>query len=183
LSFLDAAGQLGQQTFDHARVVFTATADTSQITHMNGVFEVPNNSPTILSITGLPTAILTLPTVTINTPSTGFMEIDSGSLSDISLEHPALANYDLSKPIGPLFATGVSLDFATFDTSAGTFTLSGINFPGNHPGEIQASTGKTRPAPEPASLILAGLGAAALLGYGWRNRRSLPREPAPGLGR
>jgi MYXO-CTERM domain-containing protein len=27
------------------------------------------------------------------------------------------------------------------------------------------------PAPEPASLTLAGIGAAALLGYGWRQRR------------
>ncbi len=174
LSFLDAAGQLGKQNFDHAMVVFTATADTSQITHMNGAFEVPNNSPTILSITGLPATTLTLPTVTINTPGTKFMEFDSPGVSDISLFHPALANYDLSTPIGPLFATGVLLDFATFDTSAGIFMLTGINEPGNHPGKIQAVT-RTSPVPEPASLLLSGLGAAALPAYGWRRRRILRR--------
>jgi hypothetical protein len=161
-----ASGSLGATRFTDAFVTLTATADTSQIMTGQRFFQV-NNLTTTVSVSGLGTAAFTNRTQTFNDQS--FPGAGITDLVDIlDVDNPALATYDLRTSIGPL--TGVTVGFnpgTHFATTSGDFVLNSVS------GSTFQAT--AQPAPEPSTLALFGLGAAALAGWRWRKH---PRAAA-----
>ena len=64
----------------------------------------------------------------------------------------------------------MAVEFVLFDSSTGSFDVSGGVGPGNA-FSGQAGTFHSFQIPEPSTFALAALGLVGLLAYGWRRRK------------
>jgi hypothetical protein len=133
----------------------------------------PFNTPTILAGSIVPDL-------------TGFFTAPSTGVAD--------ATYDVlfSNSNTPITTNGVffTAHFTATAPGTGTFHITNLNgFQGFNPVTVTDGTpggaltfsvaAPTSAVPEPASLLLAGIGGACALGGAWRARRRDPRAPTP----
>ncbi|APW61724.1 PEP-CTERM sorting domain-containing protein [Paludisphaera borealis] len=158
------SGSLGGQAFD-GEVVLRFVGDTANVVEpAPGVFYNSLGTATV-TIAGLGTAVFTQPIAvyadhTYN--SVGFIDgsdYTSGkaTLGILNLLSPDYATYALSSAFGPVSGNGwTSFTVAGFATDRGAFILPP---PGSGVFEAVTSAGAV---PEPASLVMLGLGAGVL---------------------
>ena len=157
-------GHLGDASFSDALLVFSAVADTTNITETltpygpTPIFLVPDATATV-SVDGVGSATFTSPTYNIVNPQVQASGISWSNLLDILyVTSPALASYDLSSSFGPITGTPGINPYAYFDTTAGIFNLSSVS----------SVTFQADVVPEPSTFTLL---SAALVGtaiFRWR---------------
>jgi hypothetical protein len=161
------SGSLGGTSFTDATVTITGTGDTANIRDsVPGFF---NNSPITATVTvaGIGTATFTGTIIVHDNQPTSLVAFsDETAGADIlGTSGSPFDTYDLKTAVGPVSGpadeVGFGRDLATTD---GAFVLNSV--------VNDTATFTATPTPEPASLTLLGLGAAGLLGYGWRRKRS-----------
>jgi hypothetical protein len=159
-----ATGTLGTQTFN-AQVTITGTGDTANVVQTGDTFAIVD-LPTKVTVAGIGTANLTDTVTVLNNQGLARAEFDvfvGGLDFFISTSNLFFESYGLTTSIEPpLFGGSATNAVGTgLDTDQGTLTFTSIG--------SEAAFGAT--VPEPASLTLAGVVAAGLVGYGWRRRR------------
>jgi hypothetical protein len=160
-----ASGTLGGTAFTNALVIVTLVGDTGNV--VSSPPSVYNTGTATVNVAGIGVATF-LDTFadyvdTSNIPTkAGIADfaLQNGSLVDT--ENTALAAYDLRSAIGPISGY-MYLGSAVDPTSMGDFHMTSVN------GD---STFTATTTPEPASLIVLGIGIAIIAGYGWLRRRA-----------
>jgi len=159
-------GALGAQSFTGAEFTITSTADTTQITNpLTGIYHVPDLSASV-TVAGIGTGIFTIPTINVsnqNIPSAGISD-PNANLAILFVSNPALATYSLNTSIGPVSGPTAFNSGHNFATTAGDFNLTAVRV-----ATFEASV-DTRAVPEPASIVLAGVGIVSSLAYSRRRK-------------
>jgi hypothetical protein len=183
-----ATGTVGNTPFTNAGFVIQAFADTSAVQP----FGIGNQFPAGFVVIP-PTTTITISGIgsgqfaqfpdpnSPNVPIEMFVtQVSNGSIGPnvhlnidalftfLLFESPSFATYDLKGPIGPVAGTfpGFGLSqFKNFDSTLGPITFTSIAQSGTFTAAVA----------EPASLVLLGTGAVALLGYYGARRRARPR--------
>jgi hypothetical protein len=178
-----ATGSLGTTPFTNALVTISVTGDTANVFESQ-MFptEFTNITGTAkLTIGGIPgTAMLTSGNVSVFVTQEGSPSVAGFGDGDFTIlinSNSSFATYGLKTSIGPLSGDAFSGSGVAggFETDHGKFMIASL--------AGTATFTATAAVPEPASLTLAGIVAAGLVGYGWRGRR--PRRPVgrvPGPG-
>jgi hypothetical protein len=158
-----ASGTLGTLgSFTNAQVTITGTGDTANVIPSGVDFF--NSVTATVTVKGLGTATVTDTIYALDEP--GFTPAMAGfsdptTFSFIETKNSFFTNYALTTPIQP--PVSGPLDQHThngINTDEGLLTFTSLG-----------STSTFGAVPEPASLTMLGVGAAGLLGYGWRRRR------------
>jgi hypothetical protein len=147
----DATGSLNGSGFADSLVTLTFVGDTSSVTEVSsGLFR--NTVGTATVMIGGTTATLTPPVdVFVNqTDDTAGIETFATILT---IQSSGLASYELATSIGPLSGTaGGVVNNASFATSAGPLIITSFAATGTFQATVSTVV------PEPASLLLMGLG-------------------------
>jgi hypothetical protein len=146
----DATGSLNGAGFADSLVTLTFVGDTSSVTEVSsGLFR--NTVGTATVTIGGTTATLTPPVdVFVNqTDDTAGIETFATILT---IPSSALANYALTTSIGPLTGTAGGTFDTSFATGGGALVISAFTSTGTFEATVSTAV------PEPASLLLMGLG-------------------------
>jgi hypothetical protein len=153
----DASGSLGDSNFSDALVTLTFVGDTGTVTNpSSGIFR--NAVGTATVTVGGTTATLddgSAPAdVFVNqTDQTAGIETFATILT---VQISALANYDLTTSIGPLTGTAAGALNTQYATTAGNLELTSLASTGTFQATVSTAV------PEPASLLLMGLGITGM---------------------
>jgi hypothetical protein len=157
-----ASGSLGGTPFTDKVVTLTFTGDTSNVT---GSGFITNSTPTAtVNIQGVGMATFT-DSMNVADKTDGAFFFEDNGLVLVEIPNSVFTTYDLKSPLGPLAFSNTLLNSISANTNAGTFMFT-LTYNGS-----STLTATTTATPEPASLTLLGIGAAGLLGYGWRRNR------------
>jgi hypothetical protein len=155
-----ATGTLGGTAFNDASFTVTSLADTAVVSLVGSTYQVQAITSSI-NISGFPSATFIGATFWRDPQGSGdiiFGNISSGLLGITSL-FVGLEAYDLKSSIGPIFSatdfeSSIFHNFQNVPTSQGSLTLIASN-----------ETFTASVAPEPLSMLLAGLGLTVLLSH------------------
>jgi hypothetical protein len=158
-------------SYTDAQVTFTFTGDTANITQVLPGVPVNKVGTARVNVAGIGTASFTDAIAVFDNPTTspaaaGFTDFTNDS-DVLNVLNDAFATYGLNTSIGPESGGVVFGPGEPFPTTLGAFEIDSIA------GNTAAFAAVLSPTavPEPASLTLLGIGAAGLLGYGWRRQR------------
>jgi hypothetical protein len=157
-----ATGALGASAFTNALVTVALVGDTS--------FVGLNSGSATVTVAGVGTAVFTDTIVVTDNPGN-----PSAQIADVALNRlifgtnaPAFATYDLRGPIGPISGMALINAFAIFPTTLGNFDMASVF------GNTSTFTATTSASvPEPASVVLLGIGLLAARVRHGRTRRQL----------
>jgi hypothetical protein len=161
-----ATGALGASAFTNALVTVALVGDTS--------FVGLNSGSATVTVAGVGTAVFTDTIAVTDNPSN-----PSAQIADVTLNRlifgtnaPAFATYDLRGPIGPISGTALINAFAIFPTTLGNFDMASVS------GNTSTFTATTASSvPEPASIVLLGIGLLAARARHGRTRRVNSSSP------
>jgi hypothetical protein len=163
-----ADGELGATSFVDSLVTLTFVGDTANIFEPIATVFANTAGTATVEVAGVGTATFT-GTVGVFSNQTGQVGgfVDTGLNRDlVDIGASEFGAYDLSTSIS-IDGTASSLGLNTaFGTSVGDFVLRAVSGGGTFSAEVTPSV-----VPEPSTAILAAMGGAGLLGYGWRRRR------------
>ncbi len=153
---VDATGTLGSSSFTDALVTLTFVGDTANVTNpSSGIYRNPMGTATV-TVNGM-TATLSgasgLDVFVNQTDDTAGIETFATILT---VTDSALASYDLTGSIGPLTGTAGGSTGSHFPTSGGDLVIASFTSTATFQAIVSASV------PEPAGLLLMGLGIAGL---------------------
>ena len=155
-----ATGTLGGTAFTNASFTVSSLADTSQVSLVGSTYQVQASSSSV-SIAGFATAAFNGPTYWGSPQGSSDIIFGNSAISGatglLGITKVELLTYDLKSAIGPLFSgldfeSAVFHNFQNISTSQGALTLVAAN-----------DTFTATLVPEPLSILLAGMGLAALL--------------------
>jgi hypothetical protein len=156
-------GSLAGMEFVDAAFRITAVGDTIDRRSSGNVRSIPHTRASI-SIAGLGTFLFVSPTRTFvnnNFQVVGFARASGGGedLFD-GPSHPVFATWDMLSPLGPLPGAGSIFQWTLSPvfTTGGRLALTDSGSPA-----IFTATIETAPVPEPATLMLVGLGLGAVI--------------------
>ncbi len=160
---VDATGSFGSSAFTNQIITLTFTADTSSIAPIGSpashLFAATATSGTV-NVAGLGSATFTGPFTVFDSGNSAVAGFNAGTVSSptadlLDTENLAFGSYALATSIGP--ESGFSRfnpDFA-FGTTGGDFILRSLSGDSTFDASVSESTS---PVPEPAGILLTGLG-------------------------
>lgn len=146
------AGRVGSTLFASQFVTFTVTTDTSSITAVGSTQRTPPIVDATVTIPIIGTGTLTNPAIVQAVPSSVLLIFDG----TILVSSPELANYDLTKPIGPILSP-----FGVGPTPIAT-SLGTLIFQGGPVTFTAALAPASTPLPSLITLTLTGLAVCIL---------------------
>jgi hypothetical protein len=165
-----ASGSLGSQTFSNATVTITGTGDTANAFTTPGIGAFNQLSAATVTVSGIGSATFvdTIEAGAQTSFQPALAGFSDGGYDVILTSNDAFASYDMTTAITSTSGAAVGTTGQAYDTDHGSlpFTSFGAT------SSFEATLGTPTAAPEPASLTHLAVGAAGLLGYGWRRQRS-----------
>jgi hypothetical protein len=153
---VDASGSLGSSTFSNALVTLTFVGDTANITNPSaGIFRNSPGTATVM-VNGMTAALSAAQGLDVFVNQTDGTAGIETSATILTVQNSALNNYDLTGSIGPVTGTAGGSTNTPFGTSAGDLVITSFTSQATFQAIVSASV------PEPAGLLLMGLGIAGM---------------------
>jgi hypothetical protein len=160
-----ATGFLGGSVFANDLFTFTFVGDTTNVTSTPGVLFQNLVGTATVSVNGM-TFTLTSPSEAADSVTSGVASIGEG-FAILGVANSAFTTYDLTTSIGPITGTTAFISGSSFATSGGSLILT---------TPARTATFQASVVPEPASILMMGLGIACVAAV---RLRSSPGRPEP----